>query len=221
MSEASTNFDFLQLYTDHMKSIKLRMQKIEEIVIEVPEVGSRNIPKSILFEFEFVCLQLRKVLEAIVQCSMISIGADYQRVHRDFMKHSRATNIVKNLDKLHRRWFPEFVYVNRHDLGVPYLSPGGSAFNKERWINLYSVTSEVIHVQNGFSSIPKLSLEFTIPDFAAKIKRHLSNHVTTQPNGGVFLCELGDADTEIVVSDCRIFGPGAEYFGLSPENPAN
>lgn len=204
-----------------MKLIKLRMQKIEEVVVEVPELGSQKIPKSILFEFEFVCLQLRKVLESIVQCSMISIGSDYQRAHQDFLKHSRATNIVKNLDKLHRRWFPEFVYVNHNDAGVRYLSAGGSAFNKKRWVDLYNVTSEVIHVQNGFSSIAKLNLEFTIPEFASKIKRHLSNHVTTQPNGGVFLCELGDADTEIVVSDCRIFGPGAEYFGLIAESPAN
>lgn len=204
-----------------MKLIKQRMQIIEEVVINVPELGSQNIPRSILFEFEFICLQLRKVLEGIVQCSMISIGSDYLRVHQDFLKHSRATNIVKNLDKLHRRWFPEFVYVNRYGAGVPYLSPGGSAFNKQRWVDLYSVTSEVIHVQNGFSSIPKLNLEFTIPDFFIMIKRHLSNHVTTQPNGGVFLCRLGDVDTEIVVSDCRIFGPGAEYFGLAPESPAN
>lgn len=208
MINTSSHFDLLQLYADHMQQIKERLQKIESVVAEFPELGQRKIPKNVHFEFEFVCLQLRKVLESIVHCSMIAVGNEYQKVHRDFLNHSRAKNIVKNLNKLHRRWFPEFVYVNRHGAGSPTIVPGGSAFNQKRWGDLYDFTSEVIHVQNGFTLVQELKLEFNIPDYLAKIQWHLSNHVVTQLGGGVFLCELGDVSQKIVVSDCRLFGVG-------------
>lgn len=139
MAITSPHFDLLQLYANHMDSIKNRLQKTEQVVAGFPELSHRIIPKGVLFEFEFICLQIRKILESIVQCSMISLGSDYRKTHQDFLRHSHAKNIVKNLNKIHKRWFPEFVYVDRQDIGPPRITPGGSAFNQKRWTDLYAL----------------------------------------------------------------------------------
>jgi hypothetical protein len=162
------------VYAKCMNEIKRRTDAIFAIL---------RGPHSTLYpmtNIEFVCLQIRKVLELIALASLASHKEEFAKQHQKFAEMWRAKKILEDLEKLNPNFYPvptEQILdpktgdvVATKQISKPYLT-------KEDFIAVYQKCSTMLHAENPFGPPKNLpEIETGIPIWTQKIINLLQHH---------------------------------------------
>lgn len=162
-----------QVYANCMEEIKRRTRAVFAVL-----QGRCTTPYPIT-NIEFMCLQIRKILELIALASLASHKEEFARQHKKFAEMWRAKKILEDLEKLNPGFYPiptEQVHDKSGEvfevrgISKPYLT-------KADFVEVYERCSSLLHADNPYGS-PKNLEEITasIPSWMDKIKNLLNHH---------------------------------------------
>lgn len=161
------------VYANCMDEIKRRTRAVFAVLH-----GSYTTPYPTT-NVEFMCLQIRKILELIALASLASHKEEFAKQHQKFAEMWRAKKILEDLEKLNAGFYPvptEQVYdssgkvIEVRPFSKPYLA-------KSDFIEVYQACSGLLHAENPYGPLKNLSqVEAAIPDWMEKIKNLLSHH---------------------------------------------
>ena len=132
-------------YCECLYDIKQRIAVIEKYI-------SKKSGQYRVIYVEYVCLQIRKILEGIALLSLVANVEEYAQQHERFATHYHARLIIRDLKRIAPDYFPIPVKMIEMQDGVktwelinsPYLT-------EEKLIEIYEICGNVMHVQNPFS----------------------------------------------------------------------
>lgn len=162
------------VYANCMEEIKRRTDAVHAIL---------RGPYSTLYpitNIEFVCLQIRKILELIALASLASHKEEFSRQHQKFAELWRAKKILEDLEKLNPGFYPvptEQVLdqetgkvLEVRPVSKPYLT-------KADFVEVYQQCSAILHAENPYGPPKQLpQIEFGIPNWMERIKNLLNHH---------------------------------------------
>lgn len=175
MTENPTQLSGIQIYCNCLEEVKQRIETVQAIVNKrVPTHGFGNSR----FMNEFLCIQIRNILELIAFGSMSSNIALYHREFRKYRKHWNAKEIFENLQRLNPQFYPEPLKQSPTPIeGQTVLEvPTEGFLTKSEFIFLYNTCSKVIHSPNPFKNESVPDLQRTIDDWMHRIASLLWFH---------------------------------------------
>lgn len=92
--------DDIDRYIACMRKIKMRVEIIKPFLAKTVSTGHP------LTDAEFVCLQIRKVLELIALSSLCAHREKYEEVEKEFHTHWKAVKILKKIEKFNPNFYP-------------------------------------------------------------------------------------------------------------------
>jgi len=135
-------------YLACMESIKLRLGLVNDVVNKklMPGIEER-------FAYEFVSLNLRKILELIAFSSLIANKDVYAKAHEKYTLHWKADKMLDALENLHPNFYPRPIELDStNSEGVMHFRDVTDEFlTKEDFRGLYDTCSEVIHEWNPYT----------------------------------------------------------------------
>lgn len=160
-------------YCNCLESTKKRLQLIDRVIAGTLRVDDEGI------DAEFVCLQLRRVLELLAFASISVHKEIYAQAHNDFATHWNAKRLLKKLENLHPDFYPQPVRIGPQDSsGVRKLVPISEAYvSKDDFIFLYDTCSQVLHEWNPHRTDPRMvDFGHSIAEWIKRIRALLEVH---------------------------------------------
>jgi hypothetical protein len=162
------------VYANCMEEIKRRTDAVHAIL---------RGPYSTLYpitNIEFVCLQIRKILEIIALASLASHKEEFARQHQKFAEMWKAKKILDDLEKLNPGFYPvptEQVLDSKSGKVLevrPMAKPG---LTKADFADVYQRCSSILHAENPYGPPKQLpQIETGIPIWMEKIKNLFNHH---------------------------------------------
>lgn len=150
----------IRKYCILLEEIKLRINSVMEIIDERKNKEQNlNMEEMIQFHMktEFICLQIRKILELIIFGTMVANQEVYKKTYSDFKNHWNVRKIMRKIEIINKNYYPiamSFGDSKLNDDGINYtheLNVLNTEFlTKEEFIKLYDKCSEIIHSPNPF-----------------------------------------------------------------------
>lgn len=138
----------LQMYVSNMNELKLRVLSIERIL------NKTNTTSFLATDYEFICLQFRKILELIAFSNLICNKEIYSQSHSNFSKHWRAKDILAKMEVLNSDFYPEPIV----DINAEWIARTSDILTKEDFILVYDECSKHIHISNPYGETPDIEL---------------------------------------------------------------
>jgi hypothetical protein len=164
---SSISREDIEKYVTCMEEIKQRGTAIIQIIAKET---TTTFPAT---NIEFCCLQIRKILELIALASISANKEEYVRQHANFLKHYRAKDILKCVEKVNPNFYPKPFYPRPdpdHNEIQGYL-------NRQDFENVYDACKTVLHASNPYgATIDYAQVERQIPEWMGKIKILLKHH---------------------------------------------
>jgi hypothetical protein len=135
-------------YCGCMEEIKLRVNAINDIL---------SLKRSTTYPItnaEFLCLQVRKVLELIALSNMAANIKQYSIQNKKFRKHWHAERILNDIEKINPKFYPYPTYEILDDQGrlIEVKNVESGFLTKEDFINAYSKVSSFLHAVNPYGN---------------------------------------------------------------------
>ena len=129
---------------------------------------------------EFICLQIRKILELIALASLASHKEEFARQHQKFAEMWRAKKIIEDIEKLNPGFYPvptEQV-LDEKTGKVRMVRPITKPFlTKSDFVEVYQKCSAILHAGNPYGPPQNLpDIEAGIPVWLEKIRNLLNHH---------------------------------------------
>lgn len=169
----------IRKYCILLEEIKLRINSVMEIIDERKNKEQNlNMEEMIQFHMktEFICLQIRKILELIIFGTMVANQEIYKKTYSDFKNHWNVRKIMRKIEIINKNYYPiamSFGDSKLNDDGINYtheLNVLNTEFlTKEEFIKLYDKCSEIIHSPNPFQNNHLINFEKTLEDWMYKI----------------------------------------------------
>lgn len=169
----------IRKYCILLEEIKLRINPVMEIIDERKNKEQNlNMEEMIQFHIktEFICLQIRKILELIIFGTMVANQEVYKKTYSDFKNHWNVRKIMRKIEIINKNYYPiamSFGDSKLNDDGINYtheLNVLNTEFlTKEEFIKLYDKCSEIIHSPNPFQNNHLINFEKTLEDWMYKI----------------------------------------------------
>jgi hypothetical protein len=169
----------IRKYCILLEEIKLRINSVMEIIDERKNKEQNlNMEEMIQFHMktEFICLQIRKILELIIFGTMVANQEVYKKTYSDFKNHWNVRKIMRKIEIINKNYYPiamSFGDSKLNDDGINYtheLNVLNTEFlTKEEFIKLYDKCSEIIHSPNPFQNNHLINFEKTLEDWMYKI----------------------------------------------------
>lgn len=169
----------IRKYCILLEEIKLRINSVMEIIDERKNKEQNlNMEEMIQFHMktEFICLQIRKILELIIFGNMVANQEVYKKTYSDFKNHWNVRKIMRKIEIINKNYYPiamSFGDSKLNDDGINYtheLNVLNTEFlTKEEFIKLYDKCSEIIHSPNPFQNNHLINFEKTLEDWMYKI----------------------------------------------------
>jgi hypothetical protein len=181
-------------YCDCMEEIKRRTHAVHAILSKqyTTPCKATNI--------EFICLQIRKILELVALASLVANKDEYARHHKKFAEHWRAKAILDSIEKINPRFYPvPGKQVRDPKTGkVTHLDLVKEGFlAQSEFSDVYNSCSEAIHAVNPFGdAVDYRNLEKQIPLWMTKLKTLLNHHQIQLLNEKQMLWVLMQAKTD-------------------------
>lgn len=185
-------------YASLMEGVKLRIELVDQLT-----QGKGDIP--LVPRFEFLALQVRKILELIAFGSLVANEKLYASTHVDFAKEWNAKRLLAKLEKLNSQFYP--IPVKE----TPSNTPGillkheritSGFLTKETFVKAYQECSELIHTRNPFSTANHFDFQERLNTFHQwrnEIVRLLSLHTLHLLNDpGMAVCSMNEGGTNQV-----------------------
>jgi hypothetical protein len=197
-----------------MEGVKLRIELVDQLT-----GGKGELP--LVPRFEFIALQLRKILELIAFGSLVANEKVYASTHADFAKEWNAKRLLAKLQKLNSQFYP--IPVKQ----TPSNTPGillkheritSGYLTKETFVKVYQECSEFIHTKNPFSKADHFNFQERLDTFAQwrnQIIGLLNLHeLHLFSDSGMAVCSMNDGGTNHV--KVYRFQPPASRPGIKP-----
>jgi hypothetical protein len=162
------------VYVNCMEEIKRRTEAVNAILRGAHTTLFR------ITNIEFVCLQIRKILELIALAALASHKEEFARQHQKFAGMWRAKAILDDLEKMNPGFYPvPTEQVRNQETGKvsevrPILKP---YLTKMDFVDVYQFCSSLLHAENPYGQPKNLQqIESGIPEWMEKIKNLLSHH---------------------------------------------
>ncbi len=155
------------VYCNCLQSTKARLNLIDRVVS-----GGLRIENEAI-DAEFVCLQLRRVLELLAFASVSANKDIYAQAHNDFATHWNAKRLLQKLEKLHPDFYPQPVRLTAPDArGVKQLVAIETAYlTKDDFVFLYDTCSQVLHEWNSYRDDPRVvNFRVSIAEWVKRIR---------------------------------------------------
>lgn len=179
----------IQIYSNYMTELRSRIKVVTQVlaghIAEFPEfLGA-----------EIMFLQLRKALELIAFASLAANKDAYSAAHKTFAKHWRAKAIRDEIEKLNPDFYPmaldapkEIAQGRKH-----FSRPVDGFLTKEEFVSLYDLASGALHTHNPYAARDlAIQIEYTVPDWVARIQRLLTWHRVQLIEGSVWIVKIPD-----------------------------
>lgn len=157
-----------------MEQIKLRQESIGFILSKQKTTGYNYT------DTEFICLQIRKILELIALANLVSNKKEYAEKHANFVNHYHAKHILRDIEKINPNFYPiptrqiidektkKFVEVKKIETGF---------LTKDEFIEIYDECSGLMHAENPFAAPKDLdAINSKFPIWLDKIIVLLNHH---------------------------------------------
>ena len=164
----------VNIYCGIIQSVKDRLDLVSRIVNE-----GGLLYGSEYHTYEFVAVQLRKVLESIAFGSLCANQKQYSESHENFGNEWRAKKILGNLEQVHPRFYPA-------PLREPVTKPDGTKYfpsvedgfmNRTEFEELYDTCSAAMHATNPFSDRTSIDFRLPVQEWVNRIRSLLNIHV--------------------------------------------
>lgn len=135
-------------YANVMDEVKGRLFLVGEFIDNKTTTGSDTT------DIEFICLQLRKVMELIALASIVPNKTKYKELRSDFDKDYHAKRIFRDLEKVNVNFYPEAVTQEKSTTpGVNHhIKPRDNVWlTKKRFIREYEKLGGLLHADNPFA----------------------------------------------------------------------
>lgn len=189
MSRTKTD---IQKYCDCMEEIKLRSNLIFSIVN-----GKITLGKEI-FDYELICIQLRKILELIALSSLVSNKRVYSETYEDFHSHWNAKKILNALEKINPNFYPVPAQIDpKGKIGsnnAYHMKKDSkkSALTKNEFVRLYNICGSILHTKNPYAQKKNIDIEIPIDSWMKKIAHLLNQHYIQLVDGSFWLIHMID-----------------------------
>lgn len=209
--------NYINKYMEYVREIKQRVDITSDFYL-VDEVS--------IFNAEVCALQLRKILELIALSSLVANKTAYNTISKKLQKEWNAKKIIAELEKINPCFYPHPI---KHDFEKK--SPDTEEWvdeseylTKADFINLYNVTSEILHTPN----FKKKNFINKIENFWKNIDMYLNkiirltNRYQVQLLETVLLFVIIDENGGVTVhtAECLNFEDANEYFNEGNEKIA-
>jgi hypothetical protein len=161
----------LNKYVKNMVEVKLRISAIRSILENKTTTGY------LATDYEFVCLQFRKVLELIAFSNLVCNEDIYSDLYQNMEKHWRVKDILDKIEKINPNFYPQPVTSVPTD-GIDEMVPLVNGFlTRNEFSEVYERCSKHIHITNPFRPEPEIEiLETTFYMWLSKIITLLNAH---------------------------------------------
>lgn len=134
-------------YASLMEEIHLRLEVVD------PYLKKQQQGKHPGIDFEFVCLQLRKILELVAFGSLVANHNAYSATHKDFASHWNAKLLLRDMARINPHFYP--VPVKELPSGSPSIKasyvPITSGFlTQADFVKAYDRCGSVLHALNPY-----------------------------------------------------------------------
>lgn len=174
MPTTSDITETVNLYVQQLREIKYRMNVVAAITD-----GKRYKTPYPATNIELVYLQFRKILELIALSSLVANKEEYAKIEKEFATEWRAKKILKKIKDIN----PDFYPAPSQQIRDPKtnnvdLKPITSGYlTEENFVELYNLSSNLIHARNPFSPEVDLGLyNSRIIEWEGKIRTLLNHH---------------------------------------------
>jgi hypothetical protein len=162
------------VYANCMEEIKRRTEAIYAIL---RGQCSTLYP---ITNIEFICLQIRKILELIALASLASHKEEFAKQHQKFAEMWRAKKILEDLAQLNPGFYPvptEQVLDQKTGKVLEVRSITKPFLTKVDFVDVYQQCSAILHAENPYGMPKQLpEVEAGIPIWMEKIKNLLNHH---------------------------------------------
>jgi hypothetical protein len=172
--ESSISNEDITKYVNCMEEIKLRTTAAASMLRK--EVTTSFQATNI----EFVCLQIRKILELIALASISANKEEYSKQYENFFKHWKAKAILESVEKVNPHFYPSpLKQVGDQTKKIREVLPISDGFlTRADFVAAYDACSNAIHASNPYAvPIDYAFLEKEIPRWIQKIKTLLNHHM--------------------------------------------
>lgn len=164
----------VEKYCDCMEEIKRRTTAIVNIL------SGKNTTAFKATNVEFVCLQIRKILELIALASIAANKKEYAKQYEKFASHWNAKRILNDLEKVNPNFYPVpgiQIIDEKTDRPVEVKKREDDYLKKEDFIEAYDRCSEIIHSSNPYNTQTDYGeFEERIKDWHKRILNLLNHH---------------------------------------------
>jgi hypothetical protein len=178
-------------YLDCLVQIKTRTEIIRQ---ELALIAASKEQDYLEIKVEFLCLQLRKILELIALSSLVANKEEYAKQREKFSKDWNANLIFKDLERINPNFYPvptnqtpsriEGVIFDLQPISEEYLT-------QKDFIEIFNKCGGVLHSTNPYSE--KKDFTEILKDFSTwlnKIVKLLNHHNIVLADGETMIIGL-------------------------------
>ena len=164
----------IDIYCEIMRSVRNRLGLVSKI-----PVADHYVAGSEYHTYEFVAVQLRKVLESVAFGSLCANRKEYADNYNNFRKEWRAKGILHNLERIHPEFYPQPLqqFVTKPDGTKHFPAVEDGFLTRKEFEELYEICSEAMHATNPFSGKTHIDFRLTVQEWVARIRTLLNIHL--------------------------------------------
>lgn len=159
-------------YCDIMESVKHRLELVSKIV------DGYRIFESEYHTYEFVAVQLRKVLESVAFASLCANRKRYAENYSGFRTEWSARRILTNIERMHPNFYPVPLqpFTTNPDGSKHFPVVDDGFMRRDEFEELYDTCSAVIHTTNPFSDTTSIDFRLSVQEWVNRIRSLLNIH---------------------------------------------
>lgn len=187
----------LELYVHLMNEIKKRSNSV---LTMLQKKYSTAYPVT---NIEFMCLQIRKMLELISLGSLVINKSDFEEQKIKYEKFWHAERILSDIERLNPDFYPKPIYEKPSSvLGIKndFIELEDGYLKRDEFAKIYEKCGKIMHADNPFGSKVDIKYyESQIMNWLDLIVRLLNTHVIRlKDNNNFYLIHMKEDRDDLV-----------------------
>ena len=180
------------LYLKNLQEIKWRTEALDDIYL------NKKSTRFFITNVEFCVLQIRKILELIALSALVSDADIYREKLNDIEKMWNARLILRDIEKIHPKFYPQPVYIDPND-EYNLINITDGYLTKDMFVKIYEKCGKVLHQASPFENAKDVESEYKrvwadIPEWRRLIVKLLNAHVVKLYNNDLFYFIMADKE---------------------------
>ena len=165
----------IDLYLQIMEEIKKRADSIIDIL------NKKRTTSFHATNIEFMCLQIRKILELISLGSLVANHKEFEEQKVKYHKFWHAERILNDIEQLNPNFFPRPIiekYSDDPKVAKQIVDKTDGFLTRKEFSKVYEKCGKIMHADNPFGSkVDYRYYEKQINEWLTKIMHLLSSHI--------------------------------------------